>query len=58
MIPVVKEPKGLSPLEHCYFCDMPTLFWHKRTNTPLCKQCANKHSVIELPVTYSASFEA
>lgn len=52
MIPVVKEPSAWVdrgyPLESCRFCRKPTLFWHKRTNNPVCPECAKNHKVGEL----------
>ncbi len=57
MIPIEKEPEGLGNdfrhlYEHCYFCNTPTKYWHSPTNQPVCKDCAKKHKVSELPKSY------
>ena len=54
MIPLVEEPKeefeGSGIYENCYFkCGNQTKYWHWRTNQPVCKECAKKHKVSELP---------
>lgn len=32
----------------CYFCGQPTRYWHEKTNTPLCIDCAKTHKSKEL----------
>lgn len=27
-------------IEDCVCCRMPTTYWHRQTNTPLCESCA------------------
>lgn len=53
MIPLVKEDPemfdNLGVYEHCYFCLTSTDMWHKRTNNPVCPECAKRHKVSELP---------
>lgn len=54
MIPVELESDKIqeefgSCIEQCYFCKTPTRFWHKKTNNPVCKICADRHKVSELP---------
>ena len=53
-IPLLEEPerhfKEFGVYENCYFeCGNKTKFWHWRTNQPVCKDCASKHKVSELP---------
>lgn len=52
MIPLVKEnnPELLKlGIEKCYFgCGNNTLFWHWRTNQPICQHCAKIHKVSEV----------
>lgn len=40
--------KEFGVYEHCYFCNKPTITWHKVTNQPVCKECSKKHKVSEL----------
>ena len=54
MIPLVEEPKEcfeeFRVYENCYFkCGSRTKHWHAGTNQPVCKGCAKKHKVAELP---------
>ena len=48
-IPVKKEPK-MTPFgfEKCVFCGQTTVYWHLKTNNPICKLCAKIHKVCEL----------
>lgn len=53
MIPVKREPPKITKefkgvLEGCYFCDMPTAFWHIASNTPVCQGCAKEYLVRDL----------
>jgi hypothetical protein len=50
MIPTVREPKDTKPaaLEHCYFCNQNTPYWHPKTNKPVCHSCAKTHKVSEI----------
>ena len=52
-IPVKKEPEdlydNLGVYERCHFGGKPTKYWHENTNNPVCKSCAKKHKVSELP---------
>jgi len=45
MISVKKEPidmyKNTRVLECCIFCNKETMYWHVKTNRPICKQCSN-----------------
>lgn len=53
-IPIEKEPDEIrkefhGAMENCFFCHIPTLWWHMRSNTPVCPDCANKRFISELP---------
>lgn len=52
-ISLVKESESLINnfgfYEKCYFCKVNTNYWHWRTNQPVCKECAKKRKVHELP---------
>lgn len=52
-IPVEKEPDEMigewGIYEQCHFCNRRTVYWHKRTNNPVCQDCAKSHKVSELP---------
>lgn len=51
-IPTIKEPEDLYDnfgiYEKCVFCEKTTKYWHKRTNNPVCRDCAKEHKVAEL----------
>lgn len=47
-IKIVREPAGMEGIEKCVFCKEPTRYWHKRTNSPVCPECATTHSHEEL----------
>jgi len=51
-IELIKEPEELSAsfLERCCFCNLPTPYWHEKTNNPVCPTCASAHEVSEIPV--------
>lgn len=34
-------------MEHCFFCNHGTRYWHLPTNNPCCRTCAKKHAVSE-----------
>jgi len=52
MIPIKKEPKEFyfefKVYERCRFCQKETDTWHKKTNTPICKDCSRSHKVSEI----------
>lgn len=53
-IPLVKEPEDEAAnygglIESCHFCQTGTKFWHENTNNPVCRSCARRHRVGELP---------
>ncbi len=53
-IPIEKEPEEITKefrgaIEDCFFCHIPTLWWHMASNTPVCPDCANKRFISELP---------
>jgi hypothetical protein len=52
MIPIKKEPKEMflntRVYEVCVFCREETMYWHVKTNTPVCQDCAKEHNVSEL----------
>ncbi len=52
-IEIEKEPselwKEFKCYERCYFCKNTTDTWNMETNNPVCKDCADKHEVSELP---------
>ncbi len=50
MIKVKYEPKDLRYImaEQCYFCGLFTRYWHEKTNTPVCKECAAIHDSKEI----------
>lgn len=52
MIPVEKEPDDLYEntrvYEVCIFCNAETVFWHKKTNSPICPLCAVDHKVSQI----------
>jgi len=53
MIPVVKECecqyKAWRLYEDCHFCGKQTNMWHRKSNSPVCQDCAKAHKVAELP---------
>jgi|GEM_PF-1415793 len=53
MIPVKQETPDMEAhfgcYENCHFCRKPTDMWHENTNNPVCRECAPKHKVAELP---------
>jgi len=61
-IPLIKEPAeeiGLwGVYEVCHFCSRTTVYWHKRTNNPVCQACAKTHKVAELPDRYKIARQA
>lgn len=52
-IPLVREPdeefQNSGIIEGCHFCHTPTKFWNENSNNPVCRPCARRHSVGELP---------
>ena len=52
MITIKKESKKLFSqfgfYENCKFCNKPTATWRIATNTPVCKEWANVHTIEEL----------
>ncbi len=48
-IKIVREPSGLEGVEACVFCKAPTRYWAKKTNDPVCPNCATTHTPPELP---------
>lgn len=52
MIPIKKEPEELYKIfkryEKCKFCRQETNTWHEKTNTPICKKCAQSHNISDL----------
>ncbi len=54
-IPLVREPEDEADnvfggiVEGCHFCNTPTKFWNENTNNPVCRPCARRHRVGELP---------
>ncbi|MBI6882655.1 hypothetical protein [Pseudomonas putida] len=36
-------------IEECFFCKVPTRFWHHKSNQPVCPACSPMHTVKELP---------
>lgn len=52
-IPVYKEHEEMASvfgtLENCHFCKKPTHYWHENTNNPVCRECAKKYKVANLP---------
>jgi len=53
MILLAEESKdlyqNLGVYEKCYFrCGKTTIFWHCKTNQPICKECAKTHKVSEI----------
>lgn len=53
MIPIEKEPADLymntRVYEHCMFCNTQTDMWNLETNKPICKVCAPKYKVKDIP---------
>jgi hypothetical protein len=35
--------------EDCVLCKDPTQTWHENTNNPVCKSCASKYKVSDIP---------
>jgi hypothetical protein len=33
----------------CFFCGLPTRYWHEKTSTPVCLECGKKRLSAELP---------
>lgn len=52
MIKLVKEPavffKKTKVYEQCYFCKKETNTWHDKSNTPVCKYCAEIYKVEDI----------
>ena len=52
-IPLIEEDpelwEGTHVYENCHFCKKKTKMWHENTNNPVCRSCAKKHKVAELP---------
>ena len=49
MIPIKKEPEDYCfGYEICVFCGRTTLFWHFKTNNPVCQRCSKLHKISEL----------
>lgn len=48
MIPIVREAEDMynktGVYEVCYFCKLQTVYWHEKTNTPVCSVCAERNS--------------
>jgi hypothetical protein len=49
-IKIKREPPGIEgvEIESCYFCKCETRYWHVRTNTPVCPECATTHAREEI----------
>lgn len=48
-IPIKKEPSDCEfGFECCRFCGRTTLYWHMKTNNPVCPSCSKIHKVSEL----------
>lgn|SRR5574337_838986 len=47
-IKIVREPPGMDGIECCVFCRQKTRYWNKKTNKPVCPECATTHAPEEL----------
>jgi len=62
-IPIEQEPEDFKnhfhgEIEDCFFCHIPTTWWHNKSNTPVCPDCANKRFISELPDRIMKGYES